>query len=508
MRVVGYVRVSSEEQLKGSSLQAQEVAIREHCLEVGHQLIKIFREEGISAKTPDRPQLNELVKFCSSRSNAVELLIVHNFDRFSRNAEGHAIVRTMLKKAGVGLYSIQQPLGDTSADRFIETVFSGLAELDNDMRAERVIAGMKACLLKGLWMWAAPIGYVRGERKTSPSLFVVEDTAKHIRYAFEQAAAGVPRAKILLDLDRRGMRTKRGKKISKQSLNGILGNSLYTGEIKTMGVVAKGDFEPIISVELFDKVNTKYSNQRGVAHPKLNSNFPLRRFIKCAYCKKPVTGSNSTGRGGKKYGHYRCENSACRKVKLRKEKLEALFEEELDRLSVRPQSLDLLEAVAQDVWRERTSEDVKARSALQHRIEAVMEKKDRLLDAYVQEDKIDGETYERRMRGYEDEIEEARSLIPQETLSQAQLSSVIADSKALLTDLSNTWNHLEIQQKVAFQQLVYPNGLCCDGEKLGTTKKSWLFIDFIDENNRKNGVVRPPGLEPGTCRLRVCCSAN
>ena len=50
----------------------------------------------------------------------------------------------------------------------------------------------------------------------------------------------------------------------------------------------------------------------------------------------------------------------------------------------------------------------------------------------------------------------------------------------MLTDLPQTWNRLEIQQKVAFQQLIYPQGLTCDGDKLGITKKSWLFIDFID----------------------------
>ena len=78
----------------------------------------------------------------------------------------------------------------------------------------------------------------------------------------------------------------------------------------------------------------------------------------------------------------------------------------------------------------------------------------------------------------------------------------------MLTDLPQTWNRLEIQQKVAFQHLIYPQGLTCDGDKLGITKKSWLFIDFMDENNQKYGVVRRPGLEPGTYRLRVWCSAN
>lgn len=507
MRVIGYIRVSTDEQMKGSSLETQESAIRKYCEEQGHKLVQVFSDH-ISAKTPDRPQLNALVRFCSVQVNQINLLIVNDFDRFSRNAGGHAAVRAMLKKYGVGLYSIRQPLGDTSADRFIETVFSGLAELDNDMRAERVVSGMQKALEIGRWMWAAPLGYKRNKPKQSPSLIIVDEEAQHIKYAFEQVARGKTKSQILTDLKRRGLRSRSGKPFTKQSLNGMLMNPLYAGVINKMGIVSEGDFEPIISRDLFDSINSKKSTQRGVSHPRLHADFPLRRFVKCVSCRGSLTGSWSTGRGGKKYGHYRCENKACRTVKISKQKLDSLFECELCALSVRPQTLDLLEAVAEDMWSERTAEEAKARKELQRRIEVLVEKKDRLVDAYVQERMIDGETYERLKQSYDREIDEARLLIPRESISRDQLTQTIVRSKAFLTDLRQTWNRLEVQQKVAFQQLIYPDGLTCNGEQLGIIKKSWLFIDFMDENNQKSVVVRPPGLEPGTCRLRVCCSAN
>ncbi len=403
---------------------------------------------------------------------------------------------------GVKLHSIDQPVDDTPAGRLVEIVFAGLAQFDNETRGERSATGMIKGLEAGRWMWAAPLGYIRNLPKTSPSLFVVEEEAEHIRYAFEQVAKGKSKADILIELQRRGLRTRKGNTLTKQSLNNILKNPRYAGIIDNMGIEIEGDFEPIVSRDLYEIVNRKKSSQRNVVHPRLNHKFPLRRFIKCVACHRPLTGSESTGRGGKKYGHYRCENKECRTVKLPRAKLNTLFEEELNTLSVRPQTLDLIEAVARDVCNERTAEEIKGKKLLQLRIEKLTQRIDSLVDANL-EGKIDQETYERKKAKCDEEIKEARSLIPHESISQEQLSNAIVKTKAMLTDLKQTWNRLEIQQKVAFQQLIYPEGLCCDGEQLGTAKKSWLFIDFIDENSEENGLVRRPGLEPGTCRLRV-----
>ena len=507
MKAVGYIRVSSEEQVKNYSLGNQQLAIEQYCAKEGHDLVEIFREEGESAKTANRTKLNQMLSYCTLKRNEIDFVIVHNFDRFARNAHDHSSIKLMLKQSGIRLISIQQPLEDDPSGRMLENIYAAVAQHDNEMRALRVVDGMRKGLEAGCWMWAAPFGYTRNEPKTSPSLFVVKEEAAIIRTAFEQVASGRTKAQVLLNMKRQGLKTRNGKSFTKQSLDGMLRNPLYAGIIDKMGVYAMGDFEPIVSGDLYNKVNSKESKQKALTHSRLHPDFPLRRFVKCSSCTKSLTGSWSKGRSTK-YAYYHCENKGCRAVSLKKDALEKLFHEELGTLSIRPQTLELIQAIAQDVWAERTKEECKAKILLQAKIDNLKNRRDRLVDAYVEDKKIDQETYESRLESIKADMQEAESLMPTATISETQLSNVITKSKAMLTDLSKTWNRLEIKQKVAFQQLIYPQGLTCDGDKLGITKKSWLFIDFMDENNQKYGVVRRPGLEPGTYRLRVWCSAN
>ena len=67
MKAVGYIRVSSDEQVKNYSLDAQKQSIEQHCKEQGIRLTKVFREEGESAKSANRPQLMEMINLCTSK---------------------------------------------------------------------------------------------------------------------------------------------------------------------------------------------------------------------------------------------------------------------------------------------------------------------------------------------------------------------------------------------------------------------------------------------------------
>jgi site-specific DNA recombinase len=491
LRAFGYIRVSSEEQVKNYSLQNQQQAIESFCFERNIELLEIYREEGESAKTANRTQLNRLLSDCNSNSGNVELVIVHNFDRFARNAYDHVRIKMELKKVNIRLLSIQQPLEDDPSGRMLEHIYAAVAQHDNEMRALRVTDGMRKGLSEGRWMWAAPFGYKRGLAKSSPSLYQVEDEAQWVKLAFEQVALGKSKAEVLRELTKCGCLNRKGKQFTKQSLSGILNNPLYSGRIVKMGIDALGDFDPIVSEELFNKVNMLQSKQRGIRHSRLHSDFPLRRFIHCSGCGGSLTGSWSTGRSGKKYAHYRCENAKCRSVKLKKDKLDSLFIEHLSQLSIKPQVFDLFEAITRDVWKERTSENRAAAVKLEQRIADLKHRRDRLVDAYIQDGKIDKETYEGRISSIKNELSELQSLVPKKALSSERLEHIIVNTKAMLTDLPRTWNRLQIEQKVAFQRLIYPDGICCDGNKIGTPKKSWLLIDFMDENSKENGVVRP-----------------
>ena len=71
IRVIGYIRVASDEQVKNFSLDNQEQDIRQECLRKDWELVKIFRDEGQSATTLKRQGLIDALEFCSRSKNKI-----------------------------------------------------------------------------------------------------------------------------------------------------------------------------------------------------------------------------------------------------------------------------------------------------------------------------------------------------------------------------------------------------------------------------------------------------
>src|SRR5215469_10538772 len=82
---VVYVRVSTERQVGNASLETQEKVCREYCRKSGWEVLEVFREEGESAKTADRPELLAAMSFCRQRKPHPTYFVVHSVDRLARN---------------------------------------------------------------------------------------------------------------------------------------------------------------------------------------------------------------------------------------------------------------------------------------------------------------------------------------------------------------------------------------------------------------------------------------
>ncbi|HEX2174211.1 MAG TPA: recombinase family protein, partial [Dehalococcoidia bacterium] len=85
LRAAAYIRVSSEEQLDGHSLDAQRRAIKEACVERGWEIVAWYADEGVSAHTDDiakRPEFHRMVEDAQRRQ--FDAVVVHKLDRFAR----------------------------------------------------------------------------------------------------------------------------------------------------------------------------------------------------------------------------------------------------------------------------------------------------------------------------------------------------------------------------------------------------------------------------------------
>ena len=79
-----YIRVSTKEQTENLSLPTQLRACEEYCCRQGYEVLERFKEEGESAKTADRPELQRLLKYCRTHKGRVHFVVVtHRQNLFS-----------------------------------------------------------------------------------------------------------------------------------------------------------------------------------------------------------------------------------------------------------------------------------------------------------------------------------------------------------------------------------------------------------------------------------------
>ena len=108
-----------------------------------------------------------------------------------------------------------------------------------------------------------------------------------------------------------------------------------------------GDWPALVAEEVFRRVQRihfyKSSSRRFTDNPE----FPLRRFVRCAACNRPLTGSCSKGRS-RAYAYYHCPK--CNRVRTPKAQLEDAFVQFLARMEVHPDFLPLFREIVTDVW--------------------------------------------------------------------------------------------------------------------------------------------------------------
>jgi DNA invertase Pin-like site-specific DNA recombinase len=497
---VVYLRVSTAEQVENYSLDTQKRACIEYCEREGFEVDRIFREEGESAKTANRPQLQAMLNYCAkeAKRRSIVAAVVYRVDRLSRDALDYLVIRAALLRLGVQVHSATESFDDSPGGKLHEGLMAILAQFDNDVRAARTKAGMLEGLARGRWMWQAPLGYVKGDRD-SPSLLRDPHLAPLVQFAFERVASGrMSRPEVLAEVTSLGLVTRRGKAMSPQSFGEMLSSPLYMGRIISpkLEFDGPGDFEALVSPELFESVQAVLEGRaRNKESRHLdNPDFPLRRVVRCGRCGSPLTASWSRGRSGR-YPYYRCYRKGCRGTSIRKERLEGLFVSHLEALSVRSEVFALLDAVVTDAWNDRLRESLAAEKRLVTCMRDLEAKVDRFVDALVA-GKISQSIYDRQVVRLEKEQAQLKIQIEAAKPPEIDLAVTLVFAQNLLEDLPGCWNRLNWQQKRPFVWALYPQGLTYADGGIGTAQTPWLLTQIGAGSSSGNGLAPPTGFEP------------
>ena len=496
-----YCRVSTKEQTYNLSLPTQLKACQAYCDREGIEVAEVFEDAGESAKTTDRPEFQRLLSYCRANKGRVQFVVVYNVTRFSRNAHDHAVIRALLLRLGVSLRSVNEPISDDPVGKLTENMLAAIAQFDNDQKAERTKAGMRAAVALGRWMWLAPLGYRSGNTKIGePSLVPDVERAPIITRGFEMAASGThATADILKTVTALGLRTKKGRPLSAQTFGALLRRPIYAGIIDAARLGLKGirgDFQPLVSEGLFHRAQAALRGHGGTISHRLDSpEFPLRRFVVCDYCDTPLTGSAPRGRT-KNYQYYHCRK--CRGVSIRRDALHRQFVERLEQLTPKMEYLALFRAIVLDVWKARVTEAGSLRIALEERLADLRGRESLLEDAYLYAKKIDATTYERQRDALREQMALATIDLEDARHDEIDVEGLLGFAEYVLTNAARLWMEATDEQRPRLQRALFPEGLRFRDGKIGTAVTCMAFTQLQTIAGDKQAVASPAGFEPAS----------
>ena len=157
-KAILYLRFSDTKQYGNTSIDSQEKICRNACEVESYSVVKIIKNEAVSASKTNTQRVAELLEFCKERKGKFDVLMVYKLDRFARSQEQHHWLRGQILKLGVILRSATEKIDESPSGRLVEGVLAAVNEYDNEVKRERVKIAMWSRVEHGLYPWSPPTG--------------------------------------------------------------------------------------------------------------------------------------------------------------------------------------------------------------------------------------------------------------------------------------------------------------------------------------------------------------
>jgi site-specific DNA recombinase len=488
-----YARVSSREQEReGYSIPAQRKMLVEYArsrgFQVDHEFIDIE-----SAKNPGRKEFGNMLRLLAEGSSRI--VLVEKTDRLYRNRADALSFEELIEKRGVEVHLVKEARviekNSRSQDKFMHDIHVAVAKHYVENLRDEVKKGMREKAEQGIYPGRAPYGY-KNNRLTR-SIDIDESKAPIIRRAFELYATGRESLAIL----RKTIIANYGLHVSRSYLETILKNPFYIGQFVWRGVIYDGTHTPLISLDLFQRVQDTFA---GLNKPKYRKHeFAFAGILRCAHDGCTVTTERQKGR----YIYYRCSHGRgkCSLPYMREQDV-------ADRMGAILKDIYVPETIAAKIVGslgadiDRSERERKANvAALEQRLAAIRTRMDQ-----VYEDKLDGkinsELWERKIAEYR---EQERAAMVQMSRSSVPVSQENMLSAKRIFELAANAHSLYLTRNSTEQgQLLKTVLLNCatDGVNLWPVyrKPFDLIFEHVKTENwsgREDLNLRPPGPEPG-----------
>lgn len=314
-----YIRVSTDDQLEyspDSQLKIIEDYAKKHGLLLPREFV--FQEEdGVSGRKADkRPEFQRMIAAAKQDPRPFDVVLVWKFSRFARNQEESIVYKSLLRRDGVEVVSVSEPLMDGPFGGLIERIIEWMDEYYSLNLAGEVKRGMKERVSRGLPVNGAPYGYAyqNGE------YVVVPEEAEVVRRIFARYAAGTSAIVLAKELN-----TQNSDRLwENRTIDYVLQNPVYIGKLRTgiHGRAFNGDgvelfngkHQPIVDPTLWEQVQQMFADRKRHHRPHDHTANAKKRIytglLRCGNC------GGTLASGGKadfwqccRYNHGKCSQS-------------------------------------------------------------------------------------------------------------------------------------------------------------------------------------------------------
>lgn len=440
MRCAIYRRVSTDMQAEeGFSLEAQLQRLKAYAESQGWVVVEDYCDDGFSAKSLDRPEMQRLINDIPKKK--FDVILVYRLDRFVRSVLDLHELLQLMEQYDVKFKSATEVFDTTSATgRLFITLIATLAQWERETIAERVHFGMAKKAELGERNGApAPYGYdlVNGK------LVLNENEARWVKYIFDRYEY-VGSQTITKELNRQGVLTKRGDAWSDFSVRYVLRNPIYAGFVrwnyesfskgkrKRTGAemivpISQEDFVPIVDKEQFDRVQQLMAERSKQAFRSDNF-YPYSGVARCEKCGYGLTGNTKKKTG---YRFYKCRGrfsfGTCDMPIIPEEALDEAF-------------LDALELAEEEI-QITAPEETMTEEEFQKQMTRLKRKKERAEELYLEGD-ISRDRYDKIITQVR--AEEAELYAKMEAAASTKSVELAQD---LIRNIKNEWHNFSFETR-------------------------------------------------------------
>ena len=299
-----YIRVSTDNQTELSP-DSQIKVVQQYAKQNGYIIPKeyIFRDDGISGRSADkRPQFNEMIATAKQKPSPFSAVLLWKFSRFARNQEESIFYKSMLRKNGIEVVSVSEPMVEGPFGTLIERIIEWSDEYYSIRLSGEVKRGMTEKVERGGAVSVPAFGY----NIENKQYVVNPDTAPFVKKIFNDYLNGVPLIRIAQNLNALKIKTTRGNNWENRTVEYVLRNPVYIGKIrwnpkrKTSRnyddpdiMIVNGIHESIIDEETFNKTQQLLDEQKKkylkYTHKASSEEYMLHGLVKCSNCGSSLT---------------------------------------------------------------------------------------------------------------------------------------------------------------------------------------------------------------------------